>query len=625
VVAACSPDLDLFAWADRKAPGRADARRNVGGRHGVGYPGEGRSCGGTPSTISAPPLLTGTEAVEFLPWLKASLPVDAILSLETQVSTLAGCRTDEAAWASVIEAFVDRVLTMRWNPAGTLPFDRMGGVVERVQMGFAEEIRLIAAIRALLSGVVVSCECPAYPVRWRRRLRRIGKNRDAADSGLRSLFEADEDAGEGALFPPLGWASPGDGRSSNGACFGQMRTGCGLDRWGLFNGPACVWVWPPIDPSSGGLGNEIDMIVGGVGSREPAPSELETARTVARQILGADRLHGVPVEGWAFDVEAEVTANGKELRPGTRGKFENRPSEPWTGSHLLPNVRREASCGLVSGGARGIDRAFIEFVDRSPSESSSPEGAVQGRSLQYRSWVILPQGLGSVASFECLSECLLEGLLRPEGRLRAVSLDGAVNIDGAGCIDGAVCVDRARSENGFEDGSERLIEAEYTLREISPCNVASRSGGVRWISAFGWRAAFSGTSAMLRNRLIYAFADETIVFSCRLGAGGTWGGAISALREGRCVRVPIPQTMPVLDTGPVLHNGFVLQKGSMPTTMPVRRTVDEAPSASHSAFKALLQRGALPFPLLARENAPPLIQNDANDTSKMTDTAEALG
>lgn len=617
MVAACSPDLDLFAWADRKAPGRADARRNVGGRHGVGCPGEGRSCGGTPSTISAPPLLTGTEAVEFLPWLKASLPVDAILSLETQVSTLAGCRTDEAAWASVIEAFVDRVLTMRWNPAGTLPFDRMGGVVERVQMGFTEEIRLIAAMRALLSGVVVSCECPAYPVRWRRRLRRIGKNRDAADLGTPNLFDTAEDHGDASLFAPLGWVSPEEGRASNRVYLGQTRAGCGLDRWGLFNGPACVWVWPPISPGSGGLGNEIDMMVGGVGSREPAPTELETARRVARQILSADRARGAPSEGWALDVEADVAADidadVEALKLRTRDGIENRPSEPGIGARIHSNVRRESSFGLVSGGARGIDRAFIEFLDPCPSESSFPGSAGKGRSLQIRSWVIMPQGLGSVTSFECLSGCLSERLLRPEG------LPGAV------CLDGAVGVDRAGSQNGSVDGSDRLIDAENRLREVSSRDVSSLPGGARWISAFGWRAAFSGTSAMLRNRLIYAFADETIVFSCRLGVGGTWGGAISALREGRRVRVPILQTMPILNTGPVLHNGFVLQKGSTLTTMPVRRTVDEAPSASQSAFKALLQRGALPLPLLARENASPLKQNDANDTAKMANTAEVPG
>lgn len=45
---------------------------------------------------------------------------------------------------------------------------------------------------------------------------------------------------------------------------------------------------------------------------------------------------------------------------------------------------------------------------------------------------------------------------------------------------------------------------------------------------------------MIRNRLIYALGDFTIVFSARFKEGGTWGGAIAALRAKRVVWILEP-------------------------------------------------------------------------------------
>jgi predicted Rossmann fold nucleotide-binding protein DprA/Smf involved in DNA uptake len=41
---------------------------------------------------------------------------------------------------------------------------------------------------------------------------------------------------------------------------------------------------------------------------------------------------------------------------------------------------------------------------------------------------------------------------------------------------------------------------------------------------------------MGRNKIVYALADWALVVSCEVGRGGTWNGAITALRQ---INVPI--------------------------------------------------------------------------------------
>ena len=47
-------------------------------------------------------------------------------------------------------------------------------------------------------------------------------------------------------------------------------------------------------------------------------------------------------------------------------------------------------------------------------------------------------------------------------------------------------------------------------------------------------APFSGRLAMERNQLIYAATELTVVTACQLRRGGTWGGAVLALRKKLC-------------------------------------------------------------------------------------------
>jgi predicted Rossmann fold nucleotide-binding protein DprA/Smf involved in DNA uptake len=57
-------------------------------------------------------------------------------------------------------------------------------------------------------------------------------------------------------------------------------------------------------------------------------------------------------------------------------------------------------------------------------------------------------------------------------------------------------------------------------------------GRLTLISSFDPEAPFSVGNAMARNRWIYALADRGLVVACSKESGGTWAGAIEALRRG---------------------------------------------------------------------------------------------
>lgn len=73
--------------------------------------------------------------------------------------------------------------------------------------------------------------------------------------------------------------------------------------------------------------------------------------------------------------------------------------------------------------------------------------------------------------------------------------------------------------------------------QILPCGLEAREGFGRrgnqgcFISPFGLRAKFTGSQAMIRNRLIYSWSRQAVVVHSRLRVGGTWGGATDALRR----------------------------------------------------------------------------------------------
>ena len=72
-------------------------------------------------------------------------------------------------------------------------------------------------------------------------------------------------------------------------------------------------------------------------------------------------------------------------------------------------------------------------------------------------------------------------------------------------------------ERRLREGSTRSAVAEGRAVLVSPYHPA---------------AAFSAGSAMGHNKLIYAFSDVAVVVSSAEGSGGTWTGAIEALKGG---------------------------------------------------------------------------------------------
>jgi predicted Rossmann fold nucleotide-binding protein DprA/Smf involved in DNA uptake len=72
---------------------------------------------------------------------------------------------------------------------------------------------------------------------------------------------------------------------------------------------------------------------------------------------------------------------------------------------------------------------------------------------------------------------------------------------------------------------------ERRLRD--PANRAAVAGGrATLVSPYRPDASFSAGAAMARNKLIYALSDVAVVVSSSKGSGGTWTGALEALKAG---------------------------------------------------------------------------------------------
>lgn len=90
-------------------------------------------------------------------------------------------------------------------------------------------------------------------------------------------------------------------------------------------------------------------------------------------------------------------------------------------------------------------------------------------------------------------------------------------------------------------GSGRSVGvlADSLLRESSkkPYRDALLDGRLCLMSEVHPEARFEVGNAMARNRLAYACADAALVVECEPNKGGTWAGAMEALKEGKVVYV----------------------------------------------------------------------------------------
>ncbi|MCB0826494.1 MAG: DNA-processing protein DprA [Armatimonadetes bacterium] len=95
---------------------------------------------------------------------------------------------------------------------------------------------------------------------------------------------------------------------------------------------------------------------------------------------------------------------------------------------------------------------------------------------------------------------------------------------------GAVGADSASIYGAVDSGGDGRVAV------ILPygVNLVRRHAGVTYWSVCPPSADFSTANAMERNALIYAMSDRTLVVAARLQRGGSWAGAVDAMRRHLC-------------------------------------------------------------------------------------------
>jgi DNA processing protein len=92
----------------------------------------------------------------------------------------------------------------------------------------------------------------------------------------------------------------------------------------------------------------------------------------------------------------------------------------------------------------------------------------------------------------------------------------------------AACLDAGGCAVGvLADSLEKAIRAPLTRQAVA-------DGRLTLLTPYSPKAPFSTGNAMGRNKLIYALADIALVVASGAETGGTWAGAIEALKAGWC-------------------------------------------------------------------------------------------
>lgn len=90
---------------------------------------------------------------------------------------------------------------------------------------------------------------------------------------------------------------------------------------------------------------------------------------------------------------------------------------------------------------------------------------------------------------------------------------------------GAEGADTAAQEACLATGGSVIV---FTAGRLCDCKARER---VLYVSESGWQLPFSVPRAMLRNRLIHAMGEKTLVAQTGFGSGGTWNGTLDNLRH----------------------------------------------------------------------------------------------
>lgn len=100
---------------------------------------------------------------------------------------------------------------------------------------------------------------------------------------------------------------------------------------------------------------------------------------------------------------------------------------------------------------------------------------------------------------------------------------------------GARGADRTAIDGALNHGGTGIAILPGALEQVATSRAyrqAISDGHLTVISPYHPRAKFTAGNAMSRNRLIYCLADVGVVVESAEGSGGTWSGAIDALKKG---------------------------------------------------------------------------------------------
>jgi predicted Rossmann fold nucleotide-binding protein DprA/Smf involved in DNA uptake len=117
---------------------------------------------------------------------------------------------------------------------------------------------------------------------------------------------------------------------------------------------------------------------------------------------------------------------------------------------------------------------------------------------------------------------------------------------------------------------------ERRLREGSTRSAVAEGRAVL-VSPYHPVAAFSAGAAMGRNKVIYGLSDVAVVVSSAEGSGGTWAGAIEALKGGWVpVIVRSGPEVPAGNKAVIARGGRPLSADGLPSSLTAQRLIDLA-------------------------------------------------
>ena len=185
---------------------------------------------------------------------------------------------------------------------------------------------------------------------------------------------------------------------------------------------------------------------------------------------------------------------------------------------------------------------------------------------------------------------------------------------------GARGVDRAAMLAAVEVGGTTVGMLAHPLTKeavASAYRSAIQSGRLTLVSAYDPDAGFTVGNAMGRNKYIYALADDALVVSSALGSGGTWAGAIEALKK-----IPgVPLFVRMQENVPE-GNSELLKKGARPfpelsenesLLQLLEKSVSEAKTKSVSEDKNAQESNANQLELIVTttsQETPPLFSQE---------------